>query len=201
MTYELTFAGGVYYNAKGETSLKGLYAAGDEFFGAISCAATFGWIAGENAAKHARESELPAPGKWDDQIARWQKLAFEVQTRQDGARWQEANIALQQIMVDYAGSIRSETLLNAGLNHLRRVKAKLPKVLMARDEHELIRALETLNLIELGELIFITANERKETRDKHVRTDYPFTNPLLDKYLMIKKVEDKPVMEWREIRR
>ena len=63
------------------------------------------------------------------------------------------------------------------------------------------RALEVLNLIELGELTFLTARERKETRGKHNRVDFPFTNPLLEKLLVVKKVDDKPVMEWREMRR
>ena len=45
------------------------------------------------------------------------------------------------------------------------------------------------------------ANERKETRGTHVRPDYPFTNPLMDKLLIAKRVDDKPVTEWREIRR
>jgi hypothetical protein len=31
--------------------------------------------------------------------------------------------------------------------------------------------------------------------------DYPFTNPLLEKLLVVKKVNGKPVMEWREMKR
>jgi len=43
--------------------------------------------------------------------------------------------------------------------------------------------------------------ERKETRAGHVRVDYPFTNPLLDKLLIVRKGDEGPVMEWRELRR
>src|SRR4030042_3648893 len=57
MTYEFTTRGGINYDEKGETSLRGLYAAGDEYFGGISCAATFGWIAGGNAAKYIKKAK------------------------------------------------------------------------------------------------------------------------------------------------
>ena len=63
MTYELMFSGGISYNEKAETSVNGLYAAGDEFYGGISCAATFGWIAGENAAKFAAGAPAPRAEK------------------------------------------------------------------------------------------------------------------------------------------
>jgi len=58
-TYEILPKGGVYYNEKAETSVKGLYAAGDEMQGAaISGSAIMGWIAGENAARYAKEEGL-----------------------------------------------------------------------------------------------------------------------------------------------
>jgi len=50
---------------------------------------------------------------------------------------------------------------------------------MADNSHTLMRSLETLDLMDCGEAIFLTALERKETRGLHVRPDYPFTNPLL----------------------
>lgn len=201
MTYEMLLRGGVYYNEKCETSVNGLYAAGDEFFGGISCAATFGWIAGENAAKYSKEANPPNMAKVKEKTAERKILFDGIRGREVGASWQEVNVALQQIMYDYAGSIRSETLLRAGLSHLQRLKEKTYATVIAKNQHELAHSLEVLNLIELGELVFITASERKETRGLHVRTDYPFTNPLLDKLLIVKKVDEKPVSEWRELRR
>jgi succinate dehydrogenase/fumarate reductase flavoprotein subunit len=201
MTYETVLSGGIYYNEKGETSVKGLYAAGDEFFGGISCAAVFGWIAGEGAARYSREAESPNVEKVRKKIDAMKAFLDEVRTREAGANWQEVNIALQQIMQDYAGSTRSETLLEAGLSHLRRFKERAYSTIAAKNQHQLTRCLEVLNLIELGELVFITANKRNETRSRHVRADYPFTNPLLQKMLIIRKTEGEPVTEWREVKR
>ena len=200
-TYEPHLSGGVYYNEKGETSVKGLYAAGDEIFGAISCAATFGWIAGENAARYSSGAVSPDAGEARAHIETRKQAMQSMVGRKRGSGWKEANLALQQIMQDYAGPIRSETLLTAGLNHIGRLKEKVNKTLAAQDQHELVRSLEVINLVDLAELLFLAALERKETRAGHVRVDYPFTNPLLDKLLIVKKGEEGPVMEWREIER
>jgi succinate dehydrogenase/fumarate reductase flavoprotein subunit len=201
MTYEMMFSGGILYKETGETSLLGLYAAGDEFFGAISCAAVFGWIAGEHASQAAEAGPLPPGSRLAEHMKEKASLFTAIRNRENGAGWQEVNVALQQIMADYAGSPRSETLLTAGLSHLRRLKQKAPSLLMARNAHELMHCIEVLNLLDLGELLLIAAAERRETRDRHVRSDYPFTNPLLDKWLVVRNTGGSPATEWREIKR
>ena len=200
-TYEMHLSGGVYYNEKGETSVKGLYAAGDELFGGISCAATYGWIAGDSAGAYSRNAVLPSAREALPRIEAKKQEMQEMLGRKRGPGWKEANTALQQIMQDYAGPIRSETLLNAGLTHVRRLKEKVRTTLVAHDRHELARSLEVTNLVDLAELLFLAALERKETRAGHVRVDYPFTNPLLDKLLIVRKEDEGPVMEWRELKR
>jgi succinate dehydrogenase/fumarate reductase flavoprotein subunit len=200
MTYEVDAWGGIPYNEKGETSLKGLYAAGDEYGDQISAAAIFGWISGENAAKYAKKK---TPAIDDSQlrasVASKGDFLDNIQSRKEGITWQEANIALQQVMQDYAGGIKSEASLKAGLSHLRRLKKKARDNIMATNQHELMHCLEVLNLFDLGELVFLAAIERKETRGNHIRADYPFTNPLLNKMLICKKKGNNPIFEWREI--
>ena len=70
--------------------------------------------------------------------------------------------------------------------------------LCAEDSHALMRCVEVLDLMDLGELVFLTALERKETRGMHIRSDYPFTNPLLDKFITIRLTKGRPVIEWRD---
>lgn len=197
MTYDAYSVGTIRCNARAETSVKGLYAAGDETLGGISAAATFGWIAGENAARYAQGARLPSTDKMRRTVEEKKALLEDIRGREVGPDWREASVALQQIMNDYAGSIRSETLLEAGLSHLQRLKKKAYATMIARNQHELMRDLEVMNLLDLAELVFIAANERKETRGLHVRADYPLTNPLLDKRIAVRKVDDKPVMEWK----
>ncbi len=111
------------------------------------------------------------------------------------------NIALNQTMVDYAGSTRYANMLEAGLHHLKRLKKKAYGNLTAKNQHELMHCLEVLNLLDIGEVIFTAVRQREETRDKFARLDYPFTNPMLDRKILIcKKKGGKLVTEWREIK-
>jgi uncharacterized protein with ATP-grasp and redox domains len=58
-------------------------------------------------------------------------------------------------MNDYAGiTVRSETLLKAGLKYLRDLKSKVTITVMADNSHTLMRSLETLDLMDCGEIIF-----------------------------------------------
>ncbi len=196
MTYEPEVAGTIRTNARTETSVKGLYAAGDETGIGVSHAAVFGWLCGENAAGYARTTVQPDTKEIQAKVTEAKILVSNLKNPHFGPDWKEVNIALQQIMSDCAGALRSESLLEAGLNHLRRLKEKTHDTMVAANQHELMHALEVLNLLDLAKLVFIAAEERKETRGQHIRSDYPYTNPLLDKALTIKNVHDVPVTEW-----
>lgn len=198
MTYEMTTRGGIYYNEKGETSLAGLYAAGDEYFGGISSAATFGWIAGGNAANFAKTKNPPDSGDGKEAAEKVKNLVEKLRNRNVGASWHEVNVALNQVMVDYIGTTRSDTLLEAGGSHLRRIKKKAYDDLTAKNQHELIHCLEVMNLLDVAEVIFTAVCERKETREKYSRIDYPYKNPTFDeKILICRKGDSGPMTEWR----
>jgi succinate dehydrogenase/fumarate reductase flavoprotein subunit len=78
------------------------------------------------------------------------------------------------------------------------LKKKAYEIIRAGNQHEVVRCLEVLNLIEMGELVFIGALDRRETRGTHVRLDYPLTNPRMNGKVHIqKKIDGKPVTEWR----
>lgn len=196
-TYELRSLGRITMNAKSETTVPGLYTAGDESTFSISGACVFGWIGGEQAAAYAKErafSEAERPVI--DKTATWVEG---IQKRQHGFDWRDANLALQHTLSDYAGLVRSESTLQAGLDHLRKLRKKVQEELYARDRWELTRCLEVANLYELGELVFLAALERKESRGLHQRADYPYTDPLLNDQLLAAHQRDgRPILTWRE---
>ncbi|MEJ2098047.1 MAG: FAD-binding protein [Deltaproteobacteria bacterium] len=169
----------------------------DETTRSISPAAVFGWIAGEHAAGRIGEIETGLSVAGKTIIEEKAEMLRAMQRRENGPDWKEANIALQQIMSDYAGSIRSKALLESGCAHLERLKQEAESFLVARNPHQWSRALEVLNLIELGQLVCTAALERRETRGQHNRVDYPYTNPVLDRTLIVKNVNGRPVTEWR----
>jgi succinate dehydrogenase/fumarate reductase flavoprotein subunit len=193
-TYTAWQQGFVNVNAKTETSVKGLYATGDDAGGGISGAAVMGWFAGENAAKYAQGKSVPTDDK--SIIEETRSFIEDVRRREVGPNWKEANIALSQIMGDYAGALKSATLLEAGLTYLRRLRDKAHRTMIAGNQHELMRCLEVLNLFDLGELVFVGAVERKETRGLYVRADYPYPNPLTERQLVYKDANGKPATRW-----
>ncbi len=197
MTYPLRGGGLVMADGNAETSLKGLYAAGDEAFGDISAAATFGYISGENAALYARNVKDAPIGKNNPVIKEKNKIIDDIRGNENGPDWEETSVALQQTMSDYAGKVRNEALLEQGLQHLRRILRQASESLVARNAHEVTRCLEVLNLLELGELTFLMALNRKETRGLHNRPDYPFTDPTLNQAQIIQKIKDNPILDWK----
>ncbi len=196
-TYHLVSEGKISINEKGETTVKGLYAAGDEAMLSIGPASTYGWIAGENAAAYARETSIPDIARFREEIDGKKAMLEGLESRRQGPDWREANIALQQIMQDYAGAVRSQTMLEAGHGYLKNLRAKIEASLLARNRWELTRCLEVFNLLDIGELVFLSALERKETRGLHKRYDYPLTDPMLNgKSLLLRRVGGQPVTEW-----
>jgi succinate dehydrogenase/fumarate reductase flavoprotein subunit len=199
-TYEIKTSGRVLSNERAETSVPGLYCAGDEVTVGISGAAVFGWIGGENAHNYAQSAPMQDEEKSEKLIESKIHFVESFTGRTQGPDWLEANIALNQTMADYAGQTRSGTMLEAGLRHLRRLKKKIHDTCLARDQWELTRCLEVVNLYDIGELVFVGALERKESRGLHQRVDYPYTDPLLnDKNLLVKMVDGQPATEWRDV--
>jgi len=195
-TYHIIPEGKIWINEKGETSVPGLYSAGDESMGGISCAATFGWIAGESAAEHSRSVSAGGVESASVEISEKRDRIQAIQGRTEGPDWREANIALQQLMQDYAGVVRSETMLAAGVEYLKRMRKKVDQSLFARNRWELTRCMETLNLLDLGELVFLAALARRETRGLHIRSDFPLTDPVMDgKEIFVRRVNGNPITE------
>lgn len=199
---ELSPRGGILYDENARTSLPGLYAAGDEFFGGISCAAVFGWVAAESAAKDIKDFGLEnVEAKSESSILETLRTIRGRKPGSQYATWQETNHAIQQIMGDYAGIPRSECTLKAGADNLARITALAKKTLAAGNSHELLRCAEVLNLLDVGSLLISAARERKETRAKHIRKDFPFTHPHLNKLLVLHRRNGKDETEWRSVRK
>jgi succinate dehydrogenase/fumarate reductase flavoprotein subunit len=91
-------------------------------------------------------------------------------------------------------------MLDAGLKHLKRLKAKVDSSLVATNQWELTRCLEVIDLYNMAELIFLAALDRKESRGFRQRIDYPYSDPLLlGKMQITRQVGGKPVIEWSRV--
>lgn len=206
-TYECSLAQrGIEIDEHAQTSVPGLYSAGictGNVKGNITSAAVFGQIAGESASHYAKQITA-------EHVAEHPMIVETIQfyqqflSRENGAHWKEANSALQQIMKDYAGvKIRSASLFKAGKKYLHDLQTFAKNQLMAKNSHELMRVLEVLDLLDVAEAVMLCSENRKETRGEcHVRSDYTFTNPLLDdKFQTIRKTQQGIELEFRDMKR
>ena len=79
---------------------------------------TMGWKAGEMAAKAAQKQKSFVPaGKVT--LESFKHLCSETLGNRQGVSWQEAELALQNIMDYYAGAVRSELMLQRGVERSR----------------------------------------------------------------------------------
>lgn len=194
---------GIQIDLDAATNVPGIFAAGNvvgNVRGSITNASVWGDVAGESAADYIKTvdeydvSQHPAIQAHIDQYNTFMN-------RQNGADWLEANSTLQVIMNDYVGlKLRSEDMLRAGIKYLDDLKDYAQSDIACADAHQLMRTMELFDLIDLGKAVAITSRNRKESRDKHKRIDYDYTNPLLnDKYQTIHLDRDGSViLEWRD---
>jgi Succinate dehydrogenase/fumarate reductase, flavoprotein subunit len=176
---------GIAVNSRCETSLEGLYAAGDVIGGMTRSVApgafTLGWHAGELAAEFAADAGPLEPDAASEHTIEERRRLCEAILSRGGPRvskWQEAQAAMQSIMGYYAGRWRSDTMLEAGMGRLRRLREEARAELAAANPHELYRCVEILSLMESAEAIMISAKARKESRfgPEHTRADHPDTD-------------------------
>ncbi len=213
-TYEARVKGGICINDRCETSLPGLFGGGDVTGGigrgVLPGALTLGWRAGEMAADYAQK-QMESSSHQSDATLIDEKRAFyqTLLVRRRGARWQEAQLALQNIMDYYLGRTRSETMLEAGWKHLQDLRERARAELTAENPHELMRCLEILDLIDVAEMSVLAARERRETRFlpnhlrasyDHYRVDYPATDDEnWFQFLVLRRQDGKAVFRKQPI--
>ena len=201
---------GVEIDINGQSTIPGLYAAGDvmgNFRADMGGAAVMGWISGKEAAAACANRSLISAERAESDAWLNERLAYYggFYERKQGAGWKDANMALQQIMNDYAAvgphRVRSGSLLSAGLEYLRQLREQAVVQLSTPCSHTLMRATEVLDLMDCGEAVIRAAMERKESRGLHQRADFTFTNPLLNnKFLEIWREDGAVRMNWRSKR-
>lgn len=203
---------GMEIDVHAETSVPHLYGVGDctaNVANGIHAAAVLGQIAGEHAGQAVKDiPEGDVTGH--PLIAQKKALYEEILGRETGANWKEANSTLQQIMGQYCGyKVRSDSLLRAGYKYVSDLKKFARAQLKAENSHELMRCLEVLDMLDIAQATILVTANRKESRGPfHRRTDYTFTNPLMNnKFQTIHKtpecirgevpVEEGVVLEFR----
>ena len=182
--------GGVKTDSDGQTTIPGLYAAGEvacvsvhggNRLGANSLLDTliFGRRSGEHAA--ARALKMPMPSTPASRISDTEKHIAAIMNRpQSGRRIGAIKQELGATMNEYAAVFRDEKGLKKAHEIVRRLKDEATKA--AIDDRgsvfnqDVIAAIELGYMLDVAETIVVAAIERKESRGAQWRTDYPGRN-------------------------
>jgi succinate dehydrogenase / fumarate reductase, flavoprotein subunit len=205
--------GGIGTNKRGETSIAGLYAAGEAACVSIHGAnrlggnslletLVFGKQAGIAAAEHAAGAARPELAATDVDEATAPLRAWS--SRTDGEDPSTLRAALQETMERYVGIYRQEADLLEGLNRVRAIKARFENVRVVDQSKvynlNLTDALEVGHMIELAEVIVVGAYARTESRGAHSRTDYPKRDDEhWMKHTMARRTPDGPNLSYTPV--
>jgi succinate dehydrogenase/fumarate reductase flavoprotein subunit len=178
--------GGVRIDERTETSVPGLYAAGEvtgNMHGAnrmsgnaLAETQVFGARAGEYAADYAASATHP---ELDAAAVRAEIAGMKsyLESKSDPIRPIRLKRRLQALMDREVGHRRSAEGMAAALAEVRRMRAEeLPRVqavATANYNYEWQEALELENMLDIAEAVVLSADMRKESRGHHFRTDFP----------------------------
>ena len=171
---------GLAVDTDGQTSIGGLFAAGDcaTVSGGIAGASVLGHIAGEGVATFLknRDKTQPEINMAAANDLREQAMAHLAVEHEREISWKQFEDNTRRTVTDYVGVRRNEKGLKLALDTLQALAKREPD-LKADDLHGLMRVHESTSIRLNAELMAASALERKETRtgSAHRRLDYPDT--------------------------
>lgn len=189
---------GLAVDTHGETSVTGLYAAGDcaTVSGGIAGAAVLGHIAGEGLVHRVRATgTLPDIDAAAVEPVRAESMAH---LKRDGDfGWRQLEDATRETVTDYVGVRRNDKGLRLALQTLHALAKREPE-LKADDLHGLMRLHEAKNIRLNAELMASASLARTETRtgSAHWRIDHPQPDEQhWRKFVLVSRGADGPQVE------
>jgi succinate dehydrogenase/fumarate reductase flavoprotein subunit len=167
-------------NENAETSVAGLYAAGDTSLvarGHLSGAFVFGEIAAESATAYASNTE--APELDTNRVDAFMKNKIhKLGQSANPIPIEEFEYKVRRLINDYIRPPKNEYKLNRALWWMERFRKELVEVVRVQNTHDLLKVYEVENIIQCALMSAVASKERKESRwgPWHFRSDYPEKN-------------------------
>jgi succinate dehydrogenase / fumarate reductase flavoprotein subunit len=178
--------GGIRVNMRAETSIAGLYAAGEcscvsvhgaNRLGTNSTAdcLVFGSVAGEEAAKHAMSTSLPEIP--NEKLQAEENRISELIRKEGDERVPVIRDKMRRVMNEKVWIYRKGDQLESALNEIRALRKRFKNVRL-EDKGEpfntgLFNLLQLDFMLELAEVTVACALPRAESRGAHSRVDFP----------------------------
>ena len=181
--------GGVDTDVNAATSMPGLYAAGE-----VACASlnganrlgsnslteclVYGAVAGQNAMDFARGSSV---GNEASLCSQAEEEAARVDALRGSARGSEKiaglRLEMNSTMEDGCGVYREQDSMTVTAQKTREIRERVSDLNLTDTSKvfntEIISALELMNMVELAEVLAVSALDRKESRGAHTCRDFP----------------------------
>ena len=175
--------GGIFHDWDLKTNINGIYACGDQLYASDCCgfAAATGYYAGRKAAAASEGLELSEPNLQDIEAEK-QRLYAPLYV-EDGMDWRELNKAISKAMQNYCGGVKNDMLLTQGLALLESYEKDFVPQLSCSNPHELMRAHEVMDILQVCKLIINACLLRKSSSKPlcFERSDYPTVDPEEDR--------------------
>lgn len=188
---------GAIINEYGETTVQGLYAAGDVAatgWGFVGAAWVFGTIAGEHAAEKVKNlsfKEIDNKQVEDE----FRRLCAPLEL-EDGFEPEQMEYKVRRIIKPLLTSPKSAQKLKTALNHVAKFREDIKKV-KAKDFHEVMKVIEIQSIIDTLEMAVRASLTRTESRwgYGHFRLDFPQKDLAWDnKYVIVAKDKNSNCM-------
>ena len=188
--------GGILVDETMSSSIPGLYAAGGSALAVttLSGAMCAGITAAEAAAEYAKD--LSTVERFDqDQLEKIKERIYRpLENKDESVSYIEFEDKIRQIMSRYVRVGRTEVGLQTAMELLNRLEEYIPNI-KAENGHELMRFLESQELLACSQMITRGALVRQESRFglSHYRTDFPETRDEWQKFVIQRRIDDKNV--------
>jgi L-aspartate oxidase len=173
--------GGVKTNIYGETNIKGLYALGE-----VACTEVHGAnrLASNSLLESLVFSSLTA--KKTRQYVKGKKVQSkkveEISAIKKNKKTRMLAKEIQKLMWEKVGIIRNGEGLESALQELAEIKKEADKIEGMNEE-----VIELKNMVIVSQLVTKAALMRKESRGTHFREDYPKTDKVWERHIVLEK--------------
>ncbi len=181
--------GGIDVNVKTETSVQGIYSAGEcscvsvhgaNRLGGNSLLETvvFGVRSGKEALKFAKESKLYNFSQ--NSLKAEESRLTSLLNRSKGEKAAPIREDMEKTMINSFGIFRNKKLMQHGFDNILELKQRFENVIVDDNGKtynlNLIRVLELKNMLDVAHIVAVGAIPREESRGAHFREDFPEMN-------------------------
>lgn len=182
---------GIMIDENTASTIPGLFAAGDcsDQMRCVHICTTGGYLAGKRAAEYAKNCSRE-PVVIASQTKELMEQTFAPLRASGKISHRRFEDTIRKMLWQNAGPARNERSLNVALEKLEKLE-RYYEAIRAQNYHELMRILETNQIMQVAKMMATASLARKETRFGvyHYRTDYPETKDEFNGQIVLWRTE------------